>query len=275
MRSSLEIYHLATGQAQVIFQTNDLIEAPNWGPLDLGFLVNGNGRLFRIPRTNPRLIRLETGFATRCNNDHGFSPDGTRIAFSNHRDDGAEVFLIPATGGEPQVISPAAPSWFHGWSPDGKTLVYAAARGAKRVVDVCAITLGSAERQLTHGEGHSDGPEFSADGARIFYNCDRSGHAQIWSMSANGADQQQLFADDQVNWFPHPSPCGRHVLYLAYPPGTQGHPRDLQVALCLMDPDGNNRRRVVEMTGGQGSINVPCWAPDGSAFAFMRYALEP
>lgn len=61
------------------------------------------------------------------------------------------------------------------------------------------------------------------------------------------------------------------MVYLAYPPGTQGHPRDLPVALVLCDPDGCNRRRLVEMTGGQGSLNVPCWAPDGSAFAFIRY----
>jgi len=90
-------------------------------------------------------------------------------------------------------------------------------------------------------------------------------------MAADGTGQRQLFADAQVNWFPHPSPCGRHVLYLAYPPTTEGHPRDLAVALCLMDPEGGNRRRVVEMTGGQGSINVPSWSPDGSAFAYMRY----
>lgn len=41
-----------------------------------------------------------------------------------------------------------------------------------------------------------------------------------------------------------------------------------------MDPDGGNRRGVVALNGGQGSINVPCWAPDGSAFAYMRYGAE-
>ena len=47
--------------------------------------------------------------------------------------------------------------------------------------------------------------------------------------------------------------------------------RDLPVALVLCDPDGGNRRRVREFTGGQGTINVPSWAPDGSAFAYVRY----
>lgn len=271
MRSSLEIFDLATGGSRVILQTDALIEAPNWDPLGGGLLVNGDGRLFWVPWQAPRLLPVDTGFATRCNNDHGFSPDGKRIAFSSHRENGAEIFLISAAGGQPSLISPQAPSWFHGWSPDGKAVVYAAARGTKRAVDICVMPLEGAEVLLTRGEGHSDGPDYSADGNKIYYNCDRTGRAQIWVMAADGAGQRQLFADDRVNWFPHPSPCGRDVLYLAYPPGTKGHPRDMDVALCLMDPDGGNRRRVVEMTGGQGSINVPSWSPDGRAFAFVRY----
>ncbi|MFD1809854.1 hypothetical protein ACFSHQ_22780 [Gemmobacter lanyuensis] len=38
------------------------------------------------------------------------------------------------------------------------------------------------------------------------------------------------------------------------------------------DTRRKNRRQILDLFGGQGSINVPCWAPDGSAFAFMRYA---
>jgi Tol biopolymer transport system component len=140
------------------------------------------------------------------------------------------------------------------------------------VIDVYTIGVdGGGEVRLTQGEGHCDGPDYSADGGRIYYNCDRGGHAQIWVMAADGVGQRQLFADDCVNWFPHPSPDGRHLLYLAYPPGTLGHPADLPVALVLCDPEGGNRRRVREFIGGQGTINVPSWAPDGSAFAYVRY----
>jgi Tol biopolymer transport system component len=130
---------------------------------------------------------------------------------------------------------------------------------------------GGEESRLTHGEGHCDGPDFSADGNSIYYNCDREGHAQIWIMDADGANQRMLFADDQVNWFPHPSPCGRHLVYLAYPPGTLGHPANLPVALVLCQPDGTGRQRIAEFTGGQGSINVPSWRADGGAFAYVRY----
>lgn len=272
MRSSLEIYDLASGTARVVLQSDRHIEAPNWDPSGSSLLVNAEGRLFRVPLDAPALQPVETGPATRCNNDHGISPDGRQIVLSSHHEgEGSRIYLMPATGGEPVCVTPQAPSWWHGWSPDGQTLAYVAARGS-RVIDVYTLRPGEAERRLTMGEGHCDGPDYSADGAQIYYNCDRDGHAQIWLMQADGRDQRKLFADDHVNWFPHPSPDGQHLLYLAYPPGTLGHPADLPVALVLCDPQGQNRRRILHFNGGQGTMNVPNWAPDSRAFAFVRYA---
>lgn len=273
MRSSLEIYDLALGTSRVVLQTDRHIEAPNWYPDGAALLVNGQGRLFRVPLDAPDLMPVDTGAADRLNNDHGISRDGATIVISSHHEgEGSRIYWIPAAGGEPVRITPQAPSWWHGMSPDGTTLAYVAARGDRRVIDVYTKQRGKDEVRLTMGEGHCDGPDYSADGRQIYYNCDRDGHAQIWVMNADGSDQRRLFADDHVNWFPHPSPDGRHLLYLAYPPGTTGHPADLPVALVLCDPDGGNRRRVLTFNGGQGTINVPNWAPDGSAFAFVRFA---
>lgn len=272
MKSHLSVWDIAEGRARTILTVDQRIEAPNWDPAGDTLLVNGGGRLFRVPLSAPDLIPVDTGFADRCNNDHGISPDGRMIALSHHRGNGSEMFLMPAGGGLPRLVSPESPSWWHGWSPDGKTLAYVAARGDRKVIDIYTIPVdGGAETRLTFGEGHSDGPDYSHDGRLIYWNCDRDGHAQIWVMGADGSDQHKLFADDHVNWFPHPSPCGRHLLYLAYPPGTTGHPADLPVALVLCNPDGTDRRRVLEFTGGQGTMNVPNWASDGHAFAFVRY----
>jgi len=267
MRASLETYDLATQTTRTILQTDLLIEAPNWGPT--GFLVNADGRLYNVPFANPRLIPIDTGDLTRCNNDHLLT--ATEILFGCHRGNGAELFAMPLTGGPTRLISPEPPTWLHGLHPDGTTLTYCATRGDKTVIDIYTKTGDQPERRLTLGGAMCDGPDFSADGTNIYYNCDRTGPAQIWCMNADGTDQRQLFADDHVNWFPHPSPNGTHVLYLAYPPGTKNHPRDLPIALCLMDKTGQNRRRILEFTGGQGTINVPNWSPDGQHFAFIRY----
>ena len=272
MRSSLEIWDMARGAARVVLQSDAVIEAPNWHPDGRRLLVNGGGRLFWVALDKPALVPLDTGFADKCNNDHGISPDGKTIVLSHHRGRGSEMFLVSAEGGAPRLISPDSPSWWHGWSPDGLRHAYVAARGANRVIDVHTIGVeGGDEVRLTQGEGHCDGPDYSADGTRIYYNCDRGGHAQIWVMTADGSDQRKLFADDHVNWFPHPSPGGKHVIYLAYPPGTEGHPKDLPVSIWVMDPEGGNRRQLMAFNGGQGTMNVPNWAPDGSAFAYVRY----
>ncbi len=272
MRSSLKIYDLTAG-ARVVLQSDLLIEAPNWSPDGSELLVNAEGRLWRVPLAAPDLQPVDTGGITRCNNDHGYSPDGQWIVFTaHHGGNGAEIYRTPRHGGQAEVISTAAPSWWHGFSPDGHDVVYAAARGGREVVDVYRCPFeGGPEVRLTLGEGHSDGPEFSADGQRVYYNCDQDGHAKIWVMQADGSDRRVLVADDRVNWFPHPSPDGRHLVYLSYPPGTEGHPRDLPVQLVLCDPEGGNRRVIHAMTGGQGSMNVPNWAPDSRAFAFVSY----
>ena len=282
MQSIIETYEVGTGRVREVLSVPGRIEAPNWAPSGDWLLVNGEGRLFRVPLDKPALLPVDTGVAIMCNNDHGISPDGQTIILSSHHEgDGSEVYALPVgrgtdAGGALRKVSPEGPSWWHGISPDGQTLAYVAARGGRRVVDVYTVaTAGGVEVRLTNGEGHCDGPDFSADGALIYYNCDRptdsGAHAQIWVMAADGTGQRQLFADEFVNWFPHPSPDGRHLVYLAYPQGTTGHPADLPVALVLCDPGGGNRRRVREFTGGQGTINVPSWAPDGSAFAYVRY----
>jgi Tol biopolymer transport system component len=273
MRSFLEIYELASGQVTQVLVSEKVMEAPNWSPCGTYLLINCEGRLFKVPLAVPEMLAVDTGAAVRCNNDHGISPDGARIVISSHHEgEGSRIYHVPAAGGAPVRVTTLAPSWWHGISPDGKALAYVAARGGSRVIDVYTSGWDGSERRLTMGEGHCDGPDYSADGAQIYYNCDRDGHAQIWVMNADGAGQRKLFADEYVNWFPHPAPDGQHLLYLAYPPGTTGHPGDLPVALVLCDPNGGNQRRILEFNGGQGSINVPCWSPDGAKFAYMRFA---
>ncbi|MFV0302327.1 MAG: TolB family protein [Paracoccus sp. (in: a-proteobacteria)] len=266
-RSSLEICDPATGETRVVLQSDRLIEAPNWHPGGW-FLVNGAGRLWRADGQG--LQPIDTGGLDRCNNDHGFLPDG-RIVFSCHDDRGAGIHVLDADG--PRALPLPRPSWWHG--AQGGRIAYACARGGDRVVRIGVMDMATGvERVLTRGAAHHDGPDFSACGRFLWFNSDATGHAQIWRMGVDGSEAAPVFRDANVNWFPHPSPDGRHVLYLAYPPGTEGHPRDLDVSLWIMDTAGGNRRKLFDLFGGQGTINVPCWAPDGRHFAFMRYAPE-
>lgn len=271
MRSALCIHDLKSGAETVVLESPHLIEAPNWSPDGVSLVVNGDGRLYRVPLDHPALVPIDTGFATRLNNDHGLSPDGKTIVVSNHTVIGQScIYTLPASGGEPQRVTENTPSWWHGWSPDGATLTFTAMR--QGAFDIYTIPVGGgAEFKVTQGGGHHDGPDYSPDGAWIWFNSDVGGSMQIWRIRPDGSDRERMTADDRVNWFPHPSPDGRHVLYLAYEPGTTQHPPDHNVELRLMPASGGPSRTLVAFFGGQGSINVPCWSPDSGRFAYVRY----
>jgi Tol biopolymer transport system component len=272
MISELCTFTLSTGETRVVLRHEGHVEAPNWHP-DGSLIVNGAGRLYRVPLAAPALEAIPTGTVAGLNNDHGLSPDARTLAISAKSQDGAScIYLMPVEGGEPRRVTPRTPSWWHGWSPDGARLAYAAARDGGPVAVMTCATDGSDERRLAEGFDHMDGPDYSPDGAWIWFNGEREGRVDLWRARPDGSDLSRMTGGDTVDWFPHPSPDGRHVLYLAYPPGTEGHPAGLDVALRLMPQDGGEGREVVRLHGGQGTINVPCWSPDGAAFAFVRYA---
>jgi Tol biopolymer transport system component len=269
MASHLRIHDLATGQSRTVLSCDMRIEAPNWSRED-ALIVNGEGRLWRVPLAAPALQSVATGFATRLNNDHGLSPDGTLLAISDATEDGrSAIYLLPSAGGTPRRVTPKSPSWWHGWSPDGNRIAYAAARdGGLVVVATCALD-GTDERLLTEGFDHCDGPDYTPDGRWLWFNGETGGRVCLWRMRPDGTGLQRMSGDERVHWFPHPSLDGRHVLYLAFPPGTVGHPRDREVELRLMPAEGGAPQVQERIWGGQGSINVPCWAPDSRGFAYV------
>jgi Tol biopolymer transport system component len=98
---------------------------------------------------------------------------------------------------------------------------------------------------------------------------------QIWRMKADGAQQEQVISDESNDWFPHISPDGQWMVFLAYEPGVTGHPGGKDVELRLMSMKDKSVRVLARLFGGQGTINVPSWSPDSLKLAFVSYEQLP
>lgn len=274
MKSELIIHDVKSGENRIAFTTNDHIEAPNWTPDGKALIYNGGGLLFRLPLDSSMPALIDTGSLNELNNDHGISPDGQTLAISDKTEDGQScIYTLPISGGTPKRITKDTLSYWHGWSPDGETHTYTARRDG--AFDIFTIPVGGGtETRVTQAMGHCDGPDYTPDGQWIWFNADKTGSAQLWRVRPDGSDLEQMTDDDRVNWFPHPSPNGEMLVYLSYPTGTLGHPGDLDVELRVMSLAGGAPRTIVELHGGQGTINVPSWSPDSTRFAYCRYAKE-
>lgn len=267
--STLETVTIASKDRRAVYTTTNHIEAPNW--LRDGFLFNSKGRIYRLPLDGGDAHVIDTGFATRCNNDHGVSPDGKSLVISDHSQERHSlIYILPVDGGTPRRITKPGPSYWHGWSPDGTTLAYCAERNGE--FDIYSMPVGGGEEtRLTTAKGLDDGPDYTADGQWIYFNSERGGTMQVWRMRADGSRQEQVTTDEFNNWFPHPSPDGKWLVFLSYEGNVNGHPENKDVTLRIMPLGGGKIEVLAKLFGGQGTINVPSWSPDSRKVAFVSY----
>ena len=283
----LEILNVHTGKLEIVHSSPVQFEAPNWKPDGRTLIVNvsgqgpDRGQLKTFDLVTKQVGDLYTGTIGRNNNDHVLTFDGKMLGVSIHtpgEDNGRSViYKLPSTGGEPVRVTPKSPSYFHGWSPDGKWLVYTGGRKhspdqKSDKYDIYRISAdGGEEIRLTSEGSLSDGPEYTPDGRWIYYNSTRSGLMQIWRMRPNGAQQEQVTNDEFNNWFPHISPDGKWIVMISYGQDVrpEDHPYYKHVYLRLMPIEGGKPRVIAYVFGGQGTINVPSWSPDSTRVAFV------
>ena len=271
--SKLEVMDVATGRRKIVFTGPDSFQAPNWTKDGRALIYNRNGRLYRFDLAKKTPAPIDTGFAINNNNDHVLSFDGKMLAISHHsKDDGnvSIVYTVSVKGGAPRRVTAKGPSYLHGWSPDGKYLVYTGQRNDE--FDIYRISVaGGEETNLTKSKGLDDGPEFTPDGRYIYFNSTRSGTMQIWRMKPDGSGQEQVTNDEFNNWFPHISPDGRWIVFLSFSKDVSptDHPFYKHVYIRLMPVETMKPKVIEYVYGGQGTINVPSWSPDGKQIAFV------
>ncbi len=290
--STLETIQVSSKDRKAVFVITQSglqrAEAPNWSA-DNMLYFNNRGKMFKIkadlpaptpPAAAPAApVAVDLGLLTNINNDHDISPDGKLLAVSDQSqgDRQSAIWVLPVEGAgaaAPRRITDNVPSYFHGWSPDGKTLAFCGKRGDNFNIYTISVD-GGPEKRLTDTVGKDDGPEYSRDGQFIYFNSDRTGSMQIWRMKPDGSNQKELTKDDRNNWFPHVSPNGRQMVFITYEKGVVDHPENKDVKLRVMNLRTGTITVLAKLFGGQGTMNVPAWSPNGQFLAFMSYQIVP
>jgi Tol biopolymer transport system component len=234
-----------------------------------------DGLLYKISVEGGEPEILNSGTIRNNNNDHGISFNGKLLAISHSmKGEQSAVFVLPLEGGVPKRITEKTPSYWHGWSPNNKDVVYVAMRDGKTVYNIYRKSIdGGDEVALTNIEKgqHVDGCEYSPDGKYVYYNGHYSGTMQIYRIKPDGSGREQLTFDDYNNWFPHISPDGKWLVMISFPNtiDPNSHPGYKRVMLRIMPVTGGEPRVLAYLYGGQGTINVPSWSPDSKQIAFM------
>lgn len=271
--SALEIMDVATGHRQVLANIPGSFQAPNWTPDGKSLIYNESGKLYHFDISSRQTTVINTDFADKNNNDHVLTFDGTQLGISHHAKEAngeSVIYTVPVRGGIPKRITQNSPSYFHGWSPDNKWLVYTGGRNGD--YDIYKISKdGGNEIQLTHNTGLNDGSEYSPDGKYIYFCSTRSGKMQVWRMDPDGKNQVQLTFDELNNWFPHVSPDNKWIVFISFPKEVPAdkHPFYERVYIRMMPLTGGEVKVIAYLYGGQGTINVPSWSPDSKKIAFV------
>jgi TolB protein len=194
-----------------------------------------------------------------------WSPDGSRIAYSQFSRDGAKPIVVQTLASGTRTVLPTTTTKQNitpAFSPDGRNLLYAGmsetgtALYVLNAQDLCCV-----ERLTTGRFAENFSPAYSPDGRRIVFVSTRAGGQQIYSMAADGTDQELLvpfdYGETGNSNAPEWSPDGTAIAF---------H-REVSRApqVWIFDLAGRRLRQL----SSSGRNEDPSWAPDSRHLVFI------
>jgi len=122
---------------------------------------------------------------------------GSEIAWVSGRTGLPQIYIMDLDGANIQRMTDGGYAISPSWSPNGQALTFSWNRkygpGAPGGQDIYYFDIASKRwLQLTHDSGSNDFPSWAPDGRHIVFERAIGGRTQIWSMLADGTQQQQL-----------------------------------------------------------------------------------
>ncbi len=186
-----------------------------------------------------------------------WSPDGTRIVYTNFGKERAALYILDIAtgtrtrffGGKGHAIGPA-------WSPDGKWIAFTATMGGNPDIYLKAVE-GDTLRPIIQSWGIDVNPSWSPDGTAIVFSSNRSDENQLYRYDLKSGETKRITFTGSNNQSPVWSPKGGKIAFSSY--------YENYFQIFVMDEDGGN---IEQLTFLSADAENPSWSPDGRFIAF-------
>jgi Tol biopolymer transport system component len=202
-----------------------------------------------------------------------WSPDGTRLAFTQNVNGQEDLFVMAADGTRVEQLTDDAPSdWAAVWTPDGSALLFNSDRDGTYHIHRSDLAT-KAITAVTTGEANDYEPAVSPDGTRIAFTSDRRGtdHYDVWIAGIDGSEPTRFTVGpgEQVgdSYMPTWSPDGSTIAF------TSNRTRDFEV--YVMPAAGGEAVNISQTPGSSDGWARADWSPDGATIVYPSEGNAP
>jgi len=193
-----------------------------------------------------------------------FSPIENKIIYSTYfpENDNYDIMMMDYEGGNKENLTNTSTyEKFPQFSPDGSFIIYQGWQSGKMEIFFLGLldkNIINITKQSKSNDIISHGNAFSPDGESIVFTSERDGNRNIYLMTINGSDTEQLTSHESNDYEPIFSPDGESIVFTSE--------RDGNREIYLIDPITKNLKNLTNNSGDDWN---PRFYPDGHKIVFQ------